>query len=101
MRSVTTINSKRPQVHSCLLTALTSGTPVSAASQAAGLSLAIRYPRPGVGETVLNDAAGKLALVLADRITAASGPAVSVAGMRDAVQALAAAGSRGSASGIC
>jgi hypothetical protein len=85
-----------PAVHACLLQSLTSGTPVSAASQAAGLSLAIRYPPPGHDTGEIDELAGLLALVLADRITAASGPAVSVSGMRDAVQALEAAGCAGS-----
>lgn len=59
-----------PRVHRCLLTALTGGTPLSAAAQAARLSLVIQYPPPGLNGGVLDEAAGKLAF--ADRVTAAS-----------------------------
>jgi len=79
------------RVHSRLLAALAGGTPLSAASQAAGLSLAIGHPPPGWSGGERDDAAGRLALVLADRVTAGSGPAVGVAGLRYAVQALASA----------
>ena len=87
-------NTQAATVHSCLQDTLTSGPPLNAGSVAAGLSLAIRHPPPGWQGS--DQAAGRLALVLADRVTGASGPAVSVTGLRDAVQALS-AGDTGSA----
>ena len=80
------------RVHSCLLAALDGEEPLSAAAHAAGLSLAIGYPPDGWDGRHANELAGRLALVLADRVTAANGPAVGMAGLRDAVQALAADG---------
>jgi hypothetical protein len=77
------------QVHARLVAALTGSVPLSAASQAAGLSLAIGHPPAGWGGPDLDGLAGRLAQVLADRMTAASGPAVGVTVLRDAVQALA------------
>jgi hypothetical protein len=79
------------RVHTCLLSSLNGGAPLTAAAHTAGLSLAIRYPPPGWDAAEMDDLAGRLALVLADRVTAANGPALGVLGLRDAVQALAAA----------
>jgi AAA ATPase domain len=79
------------RVHACLLSSLNADAPLTAAAHAAGLSLAIRYPPPGWDSSEMDELAGRLALVLADRVTAANGPALGVAGLRDAVQALAAA----------
>ena len=76
------------RVHSCLLAALDGEEPLSAAAHAAGLSLAIGYPPDEWDGRHANELAGRLALVLADRVTAANGPAVGMAGLRDAVQAL-------------
>jgi hypothetical protein len=79
------------QVHSRLLFALNGDAPLTAASHAAGLSLAIGHPPPGWAGREMDELAGRLALVLADRVTAANGPALGVIGLRDAVRALAAA----------
>ena len=79
------------RVHSCLLAALDGSMPLPAAAHAAGLSLAIAYPPAGWDGARMDELARRLALVLADRVTASNGPAVGVAGLRDAVQALAAA----------
>ena len=78
-------------VHTWLLSSLNGGAPLTAAAHAAGLSLAIRHPPPGWDAAEMDDLASRLALVLADRVTAANGPALGVIGLRDAVQALAAA----------
>jgi hypothetical protein len=84
------------RVHASLLAALAGGTPLSAAAQAAGLSLAISYPPPSVGAGELDGLAGRLALVLADRVTTAGAAAVGVAGLRDAARALSAVDCAGS-----
>jgi hypothetical protein len=83
------------QVHTRLLAALNGSVPLPAAAHAAGLSLAIRHPPPGWDGAEMEELADKLALVLADRVTAANGPALGVMGLRDAVQALATADQSG------
>jgi hypothetical protein len=77
------------RVHARLLAALDGDAPLTAAAHAAGLSLAIRYPPAGWDDIAMDNLARRLALVLADRVTAANGPALGVSGLRDAVQALA------------
>jgi AAA domain-containing protein len=77
--------------HSCLLAALNGAAPLTAAAHAAGLSLAIQHAPPGLAGAGMDELAERLALVLADRVTAGSGPALGVAGLRDALRALEAA----------
>jgi len=83
------------RVYASLCDALNDGAPVSAASHAAGLSLAIRHPPGRPDAASIDDLAGRLALVLADRVTATNGPALGVTGLRDAVEALAEVGRPG------
>jgi hypothetical protein len=75
-------------VHGCLLAALDAPTPLTAASHAAALTIAIRRHPPGARDIELDQLAARLSLLLADRITTASGPALGVSGLRDAVEAL-------------
>src|ERR1035438_3747014 len=51
------------RVHTCLLSSLNGGAPLTAASHAAGLSLAIRHPPPGWDAAEMDDLAGTLPLV--------------------------------------
>ena len=78
------------RVHASLIDALNDGPPLAAASTAAGLSLAMRHTPARPDAASIEDLAGRLALVLADRVTSANGPALGVTGLRDAVEALAA-----------
>jgi hypothetical protein len=74
------------RVHSALLGAL--GMGVSAASEAAGLCLAIRHPPAVFGAEVEAALAGRLTATLADRASGAGGPVLGLAGLRDAVMTL-------------
>jgi AAA domain len=75
-------------VHDCLLAALDAPAPLTAAAHAAALTLAIRCYPPGARDIDMDRLAARLSLLLADRITAASGPALGASGLRDAVEAL-------------
>jgi hypothetical protein len=80
------LDRRRGEVHEALLTALDTDLPPAA--EAAVLSLALRHPPPTLNEEMEADLAHRLALTLADRVTASGGPVLAVAGMRDAIGAL-------------
>ncbi|MDT7739548.1 MAG: hypothetical protein QOK09_2917 [Mycobacterium sp.] len=73
-------------VHAALLRALALGVPP--ASEAAGLCLALRHPPQTLSTGVEEQLAERLTRTLADRISSSSGPVLSRAGQRDAVDTL-------------